>query len=170
MATERRHARTVVRLAVEAEAEAGAFKADPDVALRTLPTPVLLDEWQAVPGVLGAVKRAIDDEAGAGRFLLTGSVRADLDAQTWPGTARLVRVQMYGLAVREMLGQPPDELSLDRLARADIEAFGAPRDPPDLLGYVELALRGGYPDAALHLSGAARRAWLEGYLDQLRSS
>jgi len=62
---------------------------------------------------------------------------------------------------------PPDELFLDRLARADIEAFGAPRDPPDLLGYVELALRGGYPDAALHLSGAARRAWLEGYLDQL---
>ncbi len=163
--TARRHARTVVRLDVEAQAR--AFQADPDVALRALPTPALLDEWQAVPGVLGAVKRAVDDEAGAGRFLLTGSVRADLDAQTWPGTGRLVRVQMYGLAVREMLGRAQEELFLDRLARADIEAFQAPRDPPDLLGYVELALRGGYPDAALHLTGAARHAWLEGYLDQL---
>jgi uncharacterized protein len=166
--TARRHADTVVRLDVESQAR--AFQADPDVALRALPTPVLLDEWQAVPGVLGAVKRAVDDEAGAGRFLLTGSVRADLDAPTWPGTGRLVRMRMYGLAVRELLGRPtgePFQPFLDRLARADVEAFGAPRDPPDLLGYVELALRGGYPDAALHLSGAARRAWLEGYLEQL---
>lgn len=117
--------------------------------------------------MLGAVKRAVDDAAGAGRFLLTGSVRADLDAPTWPGTGRLVRMRMYGLTVREMLGRSTGELFLDRLAHADVEAFGASPEPPDLLGYVELALRGGYPDAALHLSSAARRAWLEGYLDQL---
>jgi predicted AAA+ superfamily ATPase len=92
--TARRHARTVVRL--DSEAEAGAFRANPDVALRALETPVLLDEWQAVPGVLGAVKRAVDDEAGAGRFLLTGSVHADLDTQAWPGTGRLVRVAARG--------------------------------------------------------------------------
>ncbi|HEV2998560.1 MAG TPA: DUF4143 domain-containing protein, partial [Solirubrobacteraceae bacterium] len=117
-------------------------------------------------------KRAVDDEAGAGRFLLTGSVRADLDAQTWPGTGRLVRVQMYGLTVGEIFGRSTGEPFLDRLARADIEAFVAPPETPDLLGYVELALRGGYPDTALDLSGSggspiARRAWLEGYLEQL---
>ena len=37
-----------------------------------VPEPVLLDEWQMVPGVLGAVKRAVDQGSGAGRFLLTG--------------------------------------------------------------------------------------------------
>jgi len=163
--TARRHARTVVRL--DREAEAGAFQADPDVALRALPTPALLDEWQAVPGVLGAIKRAVDDGAGAARFLLTGSVRADIDTQTWPGTGRLVRLRMYGLTVREMLGRLTGEPFLDRLAHADIDVFTTPIDPPDLLGYVELALRGGYPDAALRPSGAARRAWLESYLDQL---
>jgi predicted AAA+ superfamily ATPase len=163
--TARRHARTVVRLDVEAEAE--AFRADPDTALRALPTPVLLDEWQAVPSVLGAVKRAVDDGTGAGRFLLTGSVRADLDTQTWPGTGRLVRVQMYGLTMREMAGRLTGELFLDRLARADLDAFPAPSDPPELLGYLELALRGGYPDVALLSSHVTRRAWLEGYLDQL---
>lgn len=35
------------------------FRADPDVALAGLPEPVLLDEWQMVPEVLGAVKRAV---------------------------------------------------------------------------------------------------------------
>lgn len=163
--TARRHARSVVRL--DREAEAGGFRADPDVALRALETPVLLDEWQAVPGVLGAVKRAVDDEAGAGRFLLTGSVRADLDTQTWPGTGRIVRVQMDGLTVREVGGRTTDEPFLDRLARADMDALAPGANSPDLLGYVELALRGGFPEAALTLADDGRRAWLEGYLDQL---
>jgi predicted AAA+ superfamily ATPase len=132
-----------------------------------LATPVLLDEWQVVPGVLGAIKRAVDDGTGAGRFLLTGSVRADLDTQMWPGTGRLVRVQMYGLTMREMEGGLEGEPFLDKLACADLEAFPAPLDPPDLLGYVDLALRGGFPDAALLPSRLTRQAWLDGYLDQL---
>ena len=36
---------------------AAAFRADPDVALAGLAEPVLVDEWQVVPEVLGAVKR-----------------------------------------------------------------------------------------------------------------
>lgn len=57
----------VVRL--DRPAEAAAFEADADAALRGLPEPVLLDEWQAVPGVLGAVKRAVDTDPRPGRFL-----------------------------------------------------------------------------------------------------
>ena len=45
--TAQRHAATVVRL--DREAEAAAFRADPDMALRGLPEPVLLDEWQERP-------------------------------------------------------------------------------------------------------------------------
>jgi hypothetical protein len=37
------------------------------------PFPLLVDEWQAVPEVLGAVKRSVDEGAEPGRFLLTGS-------------------------------------------------------------------------------------------------
>ena len=48
-------AATIVHL--DRPAEAGVFRADPDAALRELPEPVLLDEWQAVRGVLGALKR-----------------------------------------------------------------------------------------------------------------
>jgi uncharacterized protein len=163
--TARRHARTVVRLDVTTEA--GAFEADPDAALRALPEPVLLDEWQAVPDVLGAVKRAVDEGSGAGRFLLTGSVRAQLGAKTWPGTGRVVDVQMYGLTVRELVGKLKGEPFLSRLAQADMDAFPASNDPPDLLGYIEFALRGGFPDAALGLSADSQRAWLDGYVNQL---
>lgn len=72
--TARQHAAAMIRL--DRPAEAAAFQADPDAALRGQPEPLLLDEWQSVPSVLGAVKRAIDDDPRPGRFLLTGSVRA----------------------------------------------------------------------------------------------
>lgn len=163
--TARRLAASVVRL--DRPAEAAAFHADPDAALTGFDEPLLLDEWQAVPEVLGALKRAVDDDWRPGRFLLTGSVRADLDAQTWPGTGRLVRLGMFGLTVREIDGSAPGPTFLEKLSTADIGAFGLPPSVPDLIGYLELALRGGFPDAALRLDGTARRAWLDSYLDQL---
>lgn len=42
-----------------------------------------------------------------------------------------------------------------------------PRDPPDLRGYVGLALRGGFPLPALQLSGTPRELWLESYVEDL---
>lgn len=161
--TASRHAATIVRL--DRPAEAAAFRADPDAALRGLEEPVLLDEWQETPEVLGAVKRAVDIDPHPGRYLLTGSVRADLDAATWPGTGRLVRVPMYGMTIGEQLGRPGTVPLLDRLARR--ENLMAPSEAPDLRGYVELALRSGFPEAALSLSGATRHRWIDSYIDQL---
>ncbi|MDE0136631.1 MAG: DUF4143 domain-containing protein [Acidimicrobiaceae bacterium] len=153
------HASTVVRL--DHEAEATAFIADPDAALAGLAEPVLLDEWQAVPGVLGAVKRAVDAQSRPGRFLLTGSARADLDTATWPGTGRVVRVEISPLTVAEQTGSNTSPL-LDRVANGDELRPAA--DSPDLRGYVELALRGGFPEPALALSPQGRRRWLESYV------
>jgi uncharacterized protein len=163
--TAARHARTVVRL--DRAAEAVAFQADPDAALRAQSEPVLLDEWQTVPGVLGAVKRAVDSDPSPGRFLLTGSVRSDIDAETWPGTGRLMRLRMNGLSERELAAGLSGPTFLEKLRAGDLDAFTLPTDRPDLRGYVELALRGGYPEPALRLSGDARDAWLSGYLEQL---
>ncbi len=163
--TGRRHAASIVRL--DREAEAAAFRADPDAALRGQPEPLLLDEWQSVPSILGAIKRAVDDDPRPSRFLLTGSVRADLEAETWPGTGRLVRLRLYGIALRELVGRSIGPLLVDRLSEANVEAFGLPSVVPDLRGYVDLALRSGFPEPLLRLTGAARQAWLDGYLDQL---
>lgn len=161
--TAARHAVTVVRL--DRPAEAAIFRADPDVALREREEPILLDEWQEVPGVLGAIKRAVDNDPRPGRFLLAGSVRADLEAATWPGTGRLVRVAMYGMTVSEQRGRIEAQPLIDQLAHgADL---ASPADPPDLRGYVELALTSGFPEPALQMSPRARTRWLDGYVDQL---
>ena len=162
--TAARRAATVVRL--DREAEAVAFRADPDAALRGLPAPVLLDEWKVVPGVLGAVKRAVDADPRPGRFFVTGSVRSDLHGDLWPGTGRLTRVPMFGMTVREQAGLGGGGVPfLDRVvAGADLLPTA---DTPDLRGYVELALRGGFPEPALRLGESARRAWLERYVEHL---
>jgi uncharacterized protein len=158
-----RHARSIVRL--DREAEAAEFRLDPDAALRDREEPILLDEWQVVPGVLGALKRAVDADPRPGRFLVTGSVRADLMAEGWPGTGRLVRVPLYGLSIREQVGRVDGPSLIDRLAHG--ERLTLPSEIPDLHDYIELALRGGFPEPALRLSPAGRRRWLDGYIDQL---
>lgn len=161
--TAMRYARTVIRL--DREADAVAFRADPDAALRDLPTPVLLDEWQAVPSVLGAVKRAVDESTGPRRFILTGSARGDLEASVWPGTGRLTRIQINGLTVRELGGRSATAPFLDRVLAADELRPAA--DTPDLRGYVELMLVSGFPEPALRASAADRALWLESYVDQV---
>lgn len=161
--TAARHARTVVRL--DRPAEAVAFEADPDAALRGLSEPVLLDEWQMVPQVLGAVKRAVDTDARAGRFLITGSVRADLEQEVWPGTGRVVRIAMYGMSIREQLGRVDAPAFFDRISAG--ESPVVPENAPDLRGYVELALKSGFPEPALRLGPSGRRPWLDSYVDQL---
>ena len=59
--TGRRHCRE--RLRLDRPAEAAVARADPDAALADGPFPLLVDEWQVVPEVLGAVKRAVDEGA-----------------------------------------------------------------------------------------------------------
>lgn len=163
--TAARLARSTIRLDREIEAE--AFRADPDSALARQPEPVLLDEWQVVPGVLGAVKRLVDQDPSPGRFLITGSIRAGLSSDTWPGTGRVLTVPMYGLTVAESEGRPDKQPFLDAVAARGPEALTSPSDPPDLAGYLDIALTSGYPEPLLRRSARAVDRWLESYVEQL---
>lgn len=164
--TARQHAASVVRL--DDPVQAAAFHAHPDAALRDRAEPVLLDEWQEVPAILGAVKRAVDDDRRPGRFILTGSVRAELETETWPGTGRLVRLRMYGFTERELRpGGPRSEQAsfLDRLADADPDRFPPAAHAPDLRDYVDVAVRGGFP--AVALAPRPSTALVDSYVEQL---
>jgi predicted AAA+ superfamily ATPase len=163
--TARRYARTVLQL--DRPEEADVVQANPDAALRGLAEPVLIDEWQEAPAVLGAVKRSVDDDPRPGRYLLTGSVRAELDSQTWPGTGRVIHVPMTGLAVREQLGDPAAEPFIDRVARSGASDLRVPPEPPDIRDYLDLALVGGFPEPALRLPANLRQNWYDSYLQQL---
>jgi len=162
-----RHCRERIRL--DRPAEAIVARADPDAVLADGPFPLLVDEWQAVPEVLGAVKRAVDEGAAAGSFVLTGSSQADLTAAGWPATGRLIRVRMYGLAEREIEHEASHPPLLDRLLSEGVAGISVPPNPPDIREYVARALRGGFPESALAASERASRRWLGSYVDQLVS-
>lgn len=163
--TARRHARTIVRL--DRAGEAAAMAADPDDVLAGLDEPVLLDEWQAAPDVLGAVKRAVDDDPAPGRFLLTGSARSDAVTGGWPATGRVVRVTQWGLCRRELSGRAHDPSFFDLAFGDQLDRLTAPSPPPSLREYVDLALAGGFPDVVFQPSTMLRRRWLTSYIDQL---
>lgn len=159
-----RIAATTVRLDVPARA--AAFAADPDAALGALTRmPVLLDEWQEVPAIVGAVKRSVDRDSTPGRFILSGSVRAPFGREVWPGTGRLVGLSMTTLSVRERHGNPSGASLLERLSLGEDAVL--PPDMPDLVGYVDLALRGGFPEPVLSLGHRGAARWHFGYIDQL---
>ena len=164
--TAERFARTTLRL--DRPAEAAAVRADPDAAIRDLEEPVLIDEWQMVPDVLAAVKRAVDRDPRPGRFLITGSVRGEVEAPRWPGTGRLLMVSMYGLTESECRGDIPDTPLLDRLSDGDLSPLVIDQSTPlDLRDYAELAVRGGFPEPVLRLPNSERGLWLDSYLEQL---
>lgn len=167
------HASQIIRLDQPSQAE--AFRLDPDAALRDTKAPLLLDEWQEVPEILGAVKRYVDTDPTPGRFILTGSVRTDLEAASWPGTGRIKRLYMYGMTQKELRAQlhtePKDgsaELTfLEKAAAAKPELFTLPATTPDLRDCVELATVGGFPTAAITAESHFASDWNDGYLDQL---
>jgi hypothetical protein len=127
---------------------------------------VTLDEVQREPGLLAAVKRAIDRDRKPGRFLLTGSanllrmrqVSESLAGRAsyltlWPMTRREQRGEGRAGRWEELLAAR-DEEWLDLLRAGDAR-------PED---WRALARRGGLPTPALELDGPAERAiWFDGY-------
>jgi hypothetical protein len=128
---------------------------------------VTLDEVQREPGLLAAVKRAIDRDRKPGRFLLTGSANLLLMRRVseslagrasyltlWPMTRREQRGEGRAGRWEELLAARDGEW-LDLLAAGDAE-------PED---WRALARRGGFPTPALELEGTRERAiWFDGYV------
>lgn len=154
-------------------AQAAPFRADPTATLkarlhrRTGADPLLLDEWQAVPDVLGAVKRVVDQGVAPGSLVLTGSVRAGLTSVSWPGTGRVIQIDMHPMTVLEQRAssEPHSEL-VDQLFAGRAAELALPPELPDLVGYVDLSVASGFPPV-LRLAEADSRAWLRSYLQQL---
>ena len=142
-----------------------AVDADPMVALAGRPEPVLVDEWQLVPETLNAIKVLTDSSPTRGRFIVTGSVRGDLDSPMWPGTGRLIRIPMYGLMEREIEGAVSSASWLEAVLSGRTPA--PVRSRLTVRDYVARALRSGFPEPALELDARGRQRWLASYVDQL---
>jgi len=157
-----RHERTIIRL--DRDAELGLVLDDPDAAIREGPFPLLIDEWQYAPDVLGALKRSVDESLNPpGRYIVTGSARNDLHTSQWPLTGRVLSTRLWPLTGRERFGDASAPALFDRWDTDD--RFSVPSDPPDVLGYIDIALDGGFPGALAASAAGARDDWMRNYTD-----
>lgn len=158
--TAERRAASTVRL--DDPAQRAIAEADP-MALLDRPRPLLLDEWQHVPSLWDAVRRAVDRDDTAGQYLLTGSA-SPAQRPTHSGAARIVTVRMRPLTLAER-GIASPTVSLRALLTGE---------RPSLVGTTDVALgdytreivASGFPGLR-HLSGRALRAQLDGYLERV---
>lgn len=157
-----RRAAAAVRLDIPGQA--AAWRSDPDALLAGRPAPFLIDEWQYVPEVMGAVKRAVDADGSPGRFIITGSAGSDHSPATWPGTGRLLAAPMRSLTRREIEGRVAGDGLVVRLLDEGI--VGSADSEWTILDYVRDAAAGGFP-AIVGVPETVRRPWLRTYVDQL---
>jgi len=113
------------------------------------PGTVLFDEWQRLPQIWDQVRRAVDDGAPPGRFLLTGSATAT--ATTPSGAGRIVTLRMRPMSLAER-GITAQTVSLRTLLKGDREEVVGTTDV-GLETYVEEIVQSGFP-----ASGHCRRA------------
>ena len=159
-ATARRRAATAYRLDDRRERQI----IEADLSRLTGGTrPILIDEWQRVPESWDVVRRAVDDGAPPGTFLLTGSPPAP-GTTTHSGAGRIVIARMRPLSLAER-GRGDPTVSLGELLNGGLPPLrGATQTA--LVDYVEEIVRSGFPGLR-HLADRALRAQLDGYVDRI---
>jgi predicted AAA+ superfamily ATPase len=128
---------------------------------------VLLDEWQRVPALWDAVRRAVDDGAPRGPFLLTGSAAPDddrPDPQRHSGAGRIDVLRMRPMTLSERLDLDTT-VSLRALLGGDAGEVGG-SSALGLAEYIEEIVSSGFPGIRA-LSGRARRVRLDGYVSRI---
>ncbi len=159
--------RTAQRLAktawqLDTEAHLAVALADPSVLLGG-ETPVLIDEWQHAPALWDKVRRAVDEGATAGAYILTGSALPK-GAGFHSGAGRIVTIRMRPLSLVERGVERP-AVSLRSLVdgrRPRIEGHST----CDLRRYADEIVGSGFPGMR-GLTGRALRAQLDGYITHI---
>jgi uncharacterized protein len=155
--TAQRRAHTVYRL----DGPAGQLAADnPQVVLAGEP-PILIDEWQRVPATWDVVRRAVDDGAPPGSYLLAGSAS---EHGAHSGAGRILTLRMRSLTLSERGVEQPtislrDLLGGERPATDGQTSIG-------LADYAREIVGSGFP-ATRGLSATARGDFLDSYLQRI---
>lgn len=97
--TARQAAASEVLLDVDEKART-AISIEPTLVLDGA-TPRLIDEWQIEPVIWNHIRRAVDDRARPGQFILTGSAVPADDVTRHAGAGRLTRLRMRPMSLFE---------------------------------------------------------------------
>jgi predicted AAA+ superfamily ATPase len=123
---------------------------------------LIIDEIQRAPSLLMAIKKAVDEDTRPGQYLLTGSANIGSLPNVQESLAgRVMSIRLHPLAQGEIEGSLPSFLF-----RAFSESFETPRKQYDREAILEIACRGGFPEA-VQLTGRARQGWHKDYMNAL---
>lgn len=139
--------------------QASLMEADPSRVTQGRP-PILIDEWQRVPATWDAVRRAVDADPTAGRFLFTGSASPEMPS-THSGAGRIVRLRLRPMSLVER-GVAIPSVSLRHLLAGGTPALTG-ETSVRLADYAREIEVSGFPGIR-SLPPRARRAQLDSYL------
>jgi hypothetical protein len=123
----------------------------------------VIDEVQRAPDLLRAIKRSVDTDRRAGRFLLTGSANVlTLPRVSESLAGRMEVVALMPLAQAELGGKEPSFLR-----QAFKGKVAAPAQAPIGARLTEAVLTGGYPEMLIRRDPARRQAWARQYLNSI---
>lgn len=127
---------------------------------------ITVDEIQREPDLLLAVKRAVDADRRAGRFVVTGSANLSLMKSVAESLAgRAAYLTLWPLTRREQLGLGTAGV-WSSLLKEKVTDWRAILEDQEVVeeSWANLALRGGYPSvAAGQTTASARKIWFDGY-------
>ncbi|MDA8263616.1 MAG: DUF4143 domain-containing protein [Actinomycetota bacterium] len=153
--------RAATRFHLDNPADLELARGDPERVLASK-KPVLIDEWHRYPAIWDAMKRAVDHNAVAASFFLTGSASPDAGAHS--GAGRIVDLQMRPLALAERrLSKPTVSLvTLLQGGRGPIQGASA----LTLADYTNEILRSGFPGLR-NFWGRPLRESLDAYVSRV---
>ncbi len=132
---------------------------DPAGFMRAQPAAVI-DEIQRAPGLILALKQAVDEDPRPGRFLITGSVdlfRGSISPDSLAG--RVETIELLPFSQAEIAGTGPPDF-LDRAFAADFPNLALTGSTG---GLTERIISGGFPEALSRAVPSRRRSWLRAY-------
>ena len=134
-------------------------RSDPTGLVRGL-TRTTIDEVQRAPDLLRAIKRSVDDDRRAGRFLLTGSANILTLPQVSESLAgRMEIVSLLPLSQAEIRRRKPTFLK-----SAFEGKLGKPAEMMIGDDLVQTVLIGGYPEMLRRRDPKRRQAWARDYV------
>jgi uncharacterized protein len=135
---------------------------DPYGFLKGFEGPVILDEIQRAPEAFLAIKRLVDEDRRAGRFLLTGSANVLVLPKLADSLAgRMEILRLWPLAQTELEGSRSN--LVDKLFG---KLSSSKTYPVNIQNICERIVRGGYPEV-VERPAARRSNWFESYVQTM---
>lgn len=152
---------------LDKESDFTSFQASPELAMAS-PAPLLFDEWQRDPQIWDMVRRAVDDGAENGSYILTGSARPTPGTTVHTGAGRIIHLLMRPMSVEERQVESP-VVSLSQLMKHGTEKLASGvlgKTTINAADYAEMIITSGLPGIYDRSPKAAQRL-LNSYIGDL---